>query len=163
MVDYAIAGSKLIEEFLYFKVHNFTYMSDHCQISCLLRLVKNIKLDRISTNTNTLNNLPNSYIWDKLSVFNYQDTLASKAIQDKIKTFLNNNYNEDKDINKAVDDFNSIVTSSANQVFRRKNNKNNNKKFKPRNNKRWFDKECKILKKDVSETAKLLNKFPYDH
>ena len=98
-----------------------------------------------------------------ITVFNYQDSLASKIIQDKIKYFLNNNYNEDKkDINKAVDDFNSIVTNSANQVFRRKNYKNNKNKFKPKPDKKWFDKECKILKKDTSETAKLLNKFPYD-
>lgn len=106
VVDYGVASQRLIPDIKFFTVHRFQAdLSDHCQISLLLKV--NFKHE---VNNKNLPLIPDKYIWDKESGPEFQTTLASIPFQDKIKSFLNQSF-ENSDM--MVDSLSSIICQAV--------------------------------------------------
>ena len=56
--------------------------------------------------------------------------------------------------------FNEIISRAADQTFKKK--KSNNQTKRKCKHKKWFDKDCIHLKKDLLYSARLVNKYPFD-
>ena len=92
---------------LYFEVHNFSSLSDHCPISCSLLTTFFVS----KTSSLKLESLPAKFVWNKESVDDtYTKQLTSKESQAKFKEFIETPFT---DVNSAVDNFNSILFENA--------------------------------------------------
>ena len=138
-----------------------TMFSDHCQISTLFRLVNvDHYQEQEHVNLLPLFSLPLKWTWDKLSVFNYQDRLASDELQRNITDFINTDIGTDREhIKIATKQFNDIIDKASSGIFNRQKQRRRRSTGKKQ---KWFDKSCEMAKRDLMATAKLINKSPYD-
>lgn len=158
-VDYMITSEDMIQNFIYFQVHNFLPdLSDHCQISCMLRC--NTKLSEKELN---LNPMPNKYVWKDNSVQLYQDAINSNEVKILTTEFYDKPYNKDN-IEDAVNDLNRIFLKAADLSLKKKIYKprSKNKKRKIRKEKDWQDDEISNLKKELYSKYRLMEKYNKD-
>ena len=130
---------------IFFSVHSFLAdLSDHCQISLLLKV--NYTYEE---NHKNIPLVPDKYIWDKNRVPEFQKTLASAQFQDKIKSFLTQNF-ENSDI--MAYSLNSIICQAADMSMKKIRYTNETKKLK------WFDHSLVSLRRQL-EQKQLLDKY----
>lgn len=106
--------------------------------------------------------MPDKYIWDKESGPEFQTTLASIPFQDKIKSFLNQSF-ENSDM--MVDSLNSIICQAADISIKkvRYTDKNiKSKQNKKQNKLKWFDQSLVGLRRQLEQKQKLLDKYRRD-
>lgn len=106
--------------------------------------------------------MPDKYIWDKESGPEFQTTLASTPFQDKIKSFLNQSF-ENSDM--MVDSLNSIICQAADISIKkvRYTDKNiKSKQNKKQNKLKWFDQSLVGLRRQLEQKQKLLDKYRRD-
>ena len=155
VVDYGVASQCLIPDIKFFTVHRFLAdLSDHCQISLLLK----VNFTHEENNKN-LPLMPDKYIWDKESGPEFQTTLASIPFQDKIKSILDQSF-ENSDM--MVDSLNSIICQAADISIKkvRYTDKNiKSKQNKKQNKLKWFDQSLVGLRRQLEQKQKLLDKY----
>ena len=103
--------------------------------------------------------MPDKYIWDKESGPEFQTTLASIPFQDKIKSFLNQSF-ENSDM--MVDSLNSIICQAADISIKkvRYTDKNiKSKQNKKQNKLKW---SLVGLRRQLEQKQKLLDKYRRD-
>ena len=76
VVDYTVVSYELLSSIGFFKVHEFTALSDHCPISCGVMDHCNSDLN----NSSNLSPLPGKHIWTEQSVKSYKNNLQSPSI-----------------------------------------------------------------------------------
>ena len=134
VVDYCISSWELYDKIQSFTVGNFTTLSDHCPISCVIKCnIKLIKNKSICKNKRSLY----KYIWNDDTKQNFLMELNSYNTKCKLNTFMNQEF---VDVNSASVMFENIVKSVADVSL---------KKVKCRNFKKnnfEFSNECKELK-----------------
>ena len=156
LVDYGVISHSLLHNVQYFKVWPLSHLSDHCPIS--LSLSVNFKHVGIN-NIDNINPLPGKFIWDENSGVSFIEAINSKSIKKKIDDFHSNNF---EDVNKAVNDFNDILTDAARCSLKFVHPRIKRKINKPKN-KRWFEKDVSVLRKELIKWSHLLDKFPNDN
>lgn len=121
-VDYGLVSEGLLKKVIFFTVHKFLpIFSDHSQISLLLQV--NCKYD---FNWGQLRPVPVRYRWNEQSSTLYQEALASKCLQEKIKIINSTNYQENTD--RLVEDLNYVLCEAADVAMLKKSSKVNKKK-----------------------------------
>ncbi|CAC5395574.1 unnamed protein product [Mytilus coruscus] len=107
LVDYSIVSNELLSSVGFFKVHEFTALSNHCPMVCgiLSNTVNNCIF------SSKLDNLPGKYIWSDEAIELYKTNIQSKNIKDKFNNFIQKDFGE---VNKMVGEFNSILIETAN-------------------------------------------------
>ncbi|CAC5358441.1 unnamed protein product [Mytilus coruscus] len=107
LVDYSIVSNELLSSVGFFKVHEFTALSNHCPIVC--GILSNIVNNCIFSSK--LDDLPGKYIWSDEAIKLYKTNIQSKNIKDKFNNFIQKDFGV---VNKMVGEFNSILIETAN-------------------------------------------------
>ena len=152
VVDYLLTPCENLRNIMEFKVgEHCPLISDHCPIEAMVRLSTNLKIDsgRIPTKT-----LPDSFIWGEDSSLSFTQQLTSEHQERKVSQLMTKENLQMEDIRDLLID----VAKSSNIKM------TNNKRTPRRNDKPWFDQECKHLKEEITRCGcgKLLRSKPHD-
>ena len=146
-VDYGIVQNSLFREIDFFKVYDLMgHLSDHCLIS--LGLKCNFKA-AASCNSN-IYKLEKNFKWDTQSELIYKSTLVSSSVGKKIKDILNSG--SDMTVEDMTNNVNDILLNSAKQALQQKKHMKRSAKKK----KKWFDRDCFALRKEVIKLSRQL-------
>ncbi len=126
-----------------FTVNPFTPFSDHSKITVYLKKTQsNYEVPRQCP----LYSIPHSYRWTPESTREYQKALENYQIHNFTDLFLSEMFpHNDSGINLAVDKINAIFHHLASLS----NLKISKLRSKQINNNKWFDKECKNLRRTL--------------
>ena len=146
-VDYGIVQNSLFREIDFFKVYDLMgHLSDHCLIS--LGLKCNFKATA-SCNSN-IYKLEKNFKWDPQSKLIYKSTLVSSSVDKKVKDILNSG--SDMTVEDMTNNVNDILLNSAKQALQQKKHMKRSSKKK----KKWFDRDCFSLRKEVIKLSRQL-------
>ena len=138
------------------------YLSDHSQVITWINLYKNTNTDNITTSQPPISKLPLQYIWNNESSKNFKKALKSEELQEKLSTFLDNDFSSDREsINKCVNEFQSIIDLASKKSLKIKKKKFR-RKINNVANKKWFDKECRFKRNQLRKLANQKHKDPYN-
>ncbi|CAC5375985.1 unnamed protein product [Mytilus coruscus] len=156
LVDYSIVSNELLSSVGFFKVHEFTVLSNQCPIVC--GILSNIANNCIFSSK--LDDLPSKYIWSDEAIELYKTNIQSKNIKDKFNNLIQKDFGE---VNKMVGKFNSNLIETANMStkFIKRGKPKRDKSNKTRKN-TWFSESCEALRISVNNFEKLVNKFPFN-
>jgi hypothetical protein len=139
VVDYACASECLLPKLKLFSVHNFLPdLSDHCQISLMMRINCTLTPDDNQTYP-----LPVRYKWNENSPFLFQEALSKPNSQTKIESINNTNYDN---VDCLVEDINLVLCNAANAALSKSCNKPKKNTTKPP---KWYDQTLNTLKKNL--------------
>ena len=114
-IDYVLAEKELFKDILYFRVNDFSLLSDHAMISLKLKAsFEHTIAATLSENddTGSMRCAPARFIWDKAQKIKFQNTIASPKYKMKINELANCKYDENEaGINAAIDDINNIFVN----------------------------------------------------
>lgn len=150
VVDYGIVQSDIFYTIDYFKVHDFLgHLSDHSFISLGLKCKFKNRTNECLKNTHTINS---TFKWDSQSELVYRSTLSSNSIREKINKLCHTCSDTSMTVDDMTEKTNTILLTAANQVLvkRKCSRKHNQKKRK------WFDKDCFYLRRDVIRLGRQL-------
>ena len=148
VVDYLLTPCKNLPNILSFKVgEHLPLLSDHCPITATLRLGSNLRID---SEDNSMEMLPDTYIWNDDSAQTFQDTLSQEAFKHKVDNLLRKE-------NLHMNDIKELLQGAAKESnIKMTNNKRTQKRHDPP----WFDDECRTLKKEINRNGKILRSSP---
>ena len=140
-VDYGIVNRGLWDRIDFFKVWELVgHISDHCPISCGFKC--SYKIAKVE---NDIYPLKPNFKWDDQSEFIYKSALTSNSIGNQIESVL-----QMTESNLCIDEMLSkvenILKSAADGALKQRRNIYSKSK---RKKKKWFDRDCYILRKDV--------------
>jgi hypothetical protein len=152
VVDYFIVSEQLLQDIMYFHVHDFLPLSDcHCKIS--MKILSSFKRE---FNNDDLIDMPTRYKWDNSSVAHFQNYFTHPIIQRDIKSFLNKTIQLNEiDINEATNDIHNIFNKVAKFSLQKKA-----RSKKHTDNKKWFDSDLWQKRKQLFGKATLLSRYP---
>lgn len=155
-VDYFITDLSLVS-LRAFTVSPLTPLSDHSKTT--------VYLNRSTSNHETpkptkLNTIKTSYKWKEGSVETYQNAVQQQQVQSLLDQFLGENFQcNSEDVNRAVEQLNHIFDLSASLANLKATNRNA-RKTKNNNNDKWFDNECKNLRKQLRNLSNQKHRDP---
>ena len=156
VVDYVISSEELLKDVIYFHVHEFKplFSDCHCKISFSIKA-------SFQQNTYLRNNekMPKQFKWNKYSAEKFKRALNNQDIVFKIKSFLSTEFDlNDNGIDSACSKFEDIIISVANQSLSKIqiNSTRQNK------NKKWYDEELYIKRRDLNRKATNMFKNPFN-
>ena len=155
LIGYFITSDHFFPLVKYLKVEDKTEFSDHCRITCALKLFT----ERRPLSNTVKNTLPVKYFWDN----NYDEVkkiIQLEANKESSSSFLNTSF--DPDNSGDVENATNSVTSIPNKVMHmglRIKRKHKKTKHNP-NHKTFFDNECLEAKRLMRKYATLLTKNP---
>ena len=107
LVDYTLVSPNLLKSIRYFKVHDFSELSDPCPIVCSITaaiastsFTENVKLDPLS----------GKYLWNADSIDAYSENDSSPDVRKRFQDFENQEFN---DPNTAATALNKIILDVA--------------------------------------------------
>ena len=131
MVDYCIVSESLIENVIYFHVHDhIPHLSDNAKLS--------LKLSESCTESSSLEGDDHlsqeklsSYRWFKDSHFLFQKTFETLDVKQAIKHFMESSFildNQELSTDEALDRFNNIIYTACSKSLKRVNMQDNSKR-----------------------------------
>ena len=153
VVDYFVASSWVRDMVYSLCVQNLNSYSDHCPL-----ILKMITSKPISVNLTNLiiesSAMPNRYKWDsKTSPTLFNDALDSPEILPKLNHIIDHSYEHDMEANNNItNDFISCLNKAAELTLKE------SKKPKKLPHKRWFDKDCRLSKRNLNRLANRLSR-----
>ena len=154
IVDYFICSRSLSNYIFSMCVSDITVLSDHCAITMKLQIKGNFLLqDNVQScdiNTDFLDiRVPDKFIWSDEVKSRYQNAFNSEDVINELKLLddsLNlNNENGQTYINKLT----NVLTMAGNRSLKRISFKS--RKPIKRTHKKWFDKDCRVVLKEVNK------------
>ena len=140
VVDYACVSECLLPKVKKISVHNFLPdLSDHCQISLIMRINCTLTPDDNQTYP-----LPVRYKWTENSPFLFQVALSKPNSQTKIESINNTNY---ENVDCLVEDINLVLCNADNAALSKSCNKPKKNTTKPP---KWYDQTLNTLKKEFN-------------
>lgn len=180
VVDYFICSQEILKEVIYMKVHNLQIYSDHCPLEMKIQIPfidttinNNKSTERNKYNSFSKNDeeiITEKYQWDCKSEDIFKRYLDTQDMKNKLKLIQldidrikhnNGNITAEDDINYLTDEVTKMLNNAANTCLKKriiKKSKHNRKK----KNKRWFDKECYLQRRELKSLLNALNRRPYD-
>ena len=152
-IDYAIVNEDIFTHVKFFTVSPPRFSSCHSPISFALRL-NNM---RTHEKVENLHALPVSLKWNSIVRDKFQQVIRSRDFETKLqnlsKPLSQDNINDNNTNENFVSNFTNLFTEAVktSQPLNFKQKKSSRKKIKP---KKWYDKSCWDLKKDVLQCAK---------
>ena len=148
VVDYLLTPCQNLRNIMDFKVgEHQPLLSDHCPIAATLRLHTNLKVDSGNIPMETL---PDSFIWDEDSSITFTEKLKSEEHKRTVTELMSKE-------NLQVEDIRDFLIDVA-KTSKLKTTKN--KRICKRNDKPWFDNECKDIKEKILCCGKTLRSNP---
>ena len=141
-----------------------TIFSDHCQIICSINNSRSISVDSVRRTEKEPQietfNLPKQFRWDNNSKQNSFNTLNSDEFQSRLILFEETYFvftSEGTDL--ATAQFTELLNEISLRSLKALNcPKNTHKK----RSKKWFDKECFVMRRALTELSNKKHKNPYD-
>ena len=152
VVDYFIANEDLLGFIEYFRVHDLKgYLSNHCKISVQLHsCIEILDADCV------MQNLSKPPKWSAQMSDSFASLINSNEIMEQIANITNSvEYNSTTDSIRSI----SEVISS---VVPTKRPTTNSKKSAARIRKKWYDSDCRELKRSLNRANRSLQKKPWD-
>ena len=154
-VDYGIVHRDLWNRIEFFKVRELVgHISDHCPISCGFRCSY-----KVTDFVNDMHPLKPNFKWDDQSDFIYKSALRSDALGNQIESVL-----QMTESNLCIDEMLSkvenILTSAAHGALKERKTVHSKSKIKK---KKWFDRDCYGLRKEVVRLGRKLCKSKVTH
>ena len=147
VVDYAISDLDPSQ------INNFMVMpqlplSDHSHITISLKKNPNVVQQKT---TPALHPLPVKYAWNNDNLEQYITQLNSIQVEDMIYSFLFTKFeNSRENINSAAEKITEILLTAAKRSLKKvKHSTTKKSKIKNSNKNKWFDKDCKKLRKEL--------------
>ncbi|VDI41416.1 Hypothetical predicted protein [Mytilus galloprovincialis] len=157
VVDYVMVSESILDQILYFYVHNFMPTISDCHCILEWEMSSKFTVDDNDCNINMFDKSPN-FIWSDESPTNFQTALLLPDIQTQIDTFNKSIIKESQSsVDEAAAELSHIFLSAATNSLKR--NKLRNKKIKT---KKWFDGDLYHLRNKLISYGKIYSKFPYD-
>ena len=156
-VDYSIVSKHLFESVQYFKVHNLTYLSDHCPIG--FSILAHTDLQSY-TNTKDIkcNPYPSRFLWNDDAKSEFQSSLELPCMRKKIREF-NETCKNTTACDNIVTEFENLIHTAANGSLKTYTPKTK-KKRKCTKKLPWFDKSCNSVRKELKSALNLLTRYP---
>ena len=136
VVDYCITSVELYEHLLNFSVKDFTHISDHCPISCVLKCDVDLILKQYECKK--LKNVY-KYIWDDESKLRFSELVNSDHVQKVFEDYLSIDHNDTNAISKSFEDILIYIADKSLKKVKCK---------RKRKSTFEFSNECRVLKKD---------------
>ena len=162
VIDYMLSSMDLLKRVECFQVHEPTDISIHCLLSCVIAT----GLFQRSPGE-TLNPLPVKYKWSKDTAQKFTMALSSPEAATGLQHILD--WNADSvSVDKFVDYLTNVMLTAADKAgikstkVARSRLTNCKAKGISRNNKNWFDSECKSLRKNLKNVGSNLHNNPFD-
>ena len=135
------------------------YLSDHCIIGSTLKINKKLLKSSNSLPASPLPTYPLKK-WDAIDILNYRNALSTGPSLKLIQECLNY---EPADQNQSINDIvlkcNGIMLKAAHPLGARRHSKAANSK-KVKFSKKWMDKECWSLRRDLKAIARKIHQQP---
>ena len=152
VVDYCIVHEDLLGVIDYFKVHDLKGMfSNHCKIS--IQIPSDVKIVK---NREKLSAFPSSIKWSEDVASTFTSLLESDEIKNNLSMLESSIATSD--INETVENLTGIfqlaLPNSGRKITKRTKRKHKHKK--------WFDTDCRDLKRSVNRANRLLIRTPWD-
>ena len=160
VVDYFIMSQKLLHYVKFFHVNKFYGdLSDHCQISVMLKIrCKGKEID----SDMCLSDLPIKYRWDQFSASKFIETINTTCIKNRLVEIENSS---SEDVNEVVHNFNNVIYDVSDITLKKiktRSGINKGRQKKIRNKVNWFNEPLYKLRRQLDEKAKLFQKFSKD-
>ncbi|XP_037603419.1 uncharacterized protein LOC119475038 isoform X2 [Sebastes umbrosus] len=140
-----------------FTVSPLTPLSDHSQITLYIRKTET---DPHAAKPSKLNSTKQPYRWTNKSNDDYQKAITHQTIQSQLGHFLSTSYHHSNgSLNQIVQDINNIFDNVANLSNLKKSHHHRSKQ--PANEK-WFDTDCKHLRKTLRSLSNQKHRQPDD-
>ena len=120
----------------------------------LYTYLSNDNMSNIS-NSEEFVSAPDNFTWSKNSKQKYEEALSSSIIQKKITDWLAENGN--CDIHRMLDRITDVMVSAGDVALLRKSF-NSRKRKRYKQNKKWYDKDCHILLKELKSLKNAFNR-----
>lgn len=158
-IDYFIA-SRTLSYFVHsMKVHDLSIFSDHCMITAKLKLCSEHCYDNefnIPDNA-SISYAPDRFIWSESSKIKYQEAFSSQEIRAKINNLKKDVALDMGDVDDLINNISDVIVSAGDMTLPRKSFKT--KKKKPHKiNKKWYDRDCHILLKELKSAKNAFNR-----
>ncbi|MCU7800906.1 MAG: reverse transcriptase family protein [gamma proteobacterium symbiont of Lucinoma myriamae] len=153
-VDYGLVESDILQNVEFFKVHDLMgHLSDHCIISLGFKC----KFKCNVTESHGIYELKPNFCWNSQSEYIFKATLSSDDIMGKINNILHTDKNTD--IEEMTESVNNVLNSAAESALRKKKLSKNSSKKK----KKWFDRDCFTLRREVIRLGRKLCRSSITH
>ena len=152
VVDYCIADEDLLGAIEYFKVHELKgTLSNHCKIS--LQIPSCI---RLSSGRQQMYDIPKRVKWCERVSNAFISNLKTEDAQMKIKSIENDI--EINTVNESVERITNVLIEALPNNSASCKRKNKSKGVK----KKWYDSDCRVLRRSVNNANRKLVKCPWD-
>ncbi len=160
-VDYTLVNANIFKHVLYFKVTPMSEMSDHCNTITCLEFENHPNWNKETTVP--LRPLYNRFVCKPEQRESYVLSLLNEHSRDALSDFQTASFPENANgIEKAVYDFNSIITRAARDNFhviqggkKRAPNKHKGKKHD------WYDKDLRVLRNSIRSWRRKVAANPF--
>ena len=159
IVDYFIASRSLSNFVHSMKVHDINIFSDHCMLSAKLKIGsylcydENIRFE----DTSVKQFAPDNFVWNEPSKLKFLEAFSSQVIQQKLDKLQNTIKNSDHNADELVGAITDIIISAGDMSLPRKTFKKKKKKSH-KVNKKWYDKDCHTMLKEVKSVKNAFNR-----
>jgi len=156
VVDYAITDMDP-SSFNAFTVKQQTPLSDHNQTNIYIKTRHTPEQNRLETCR--MYQVQHRYKWAPDSTEKFVQALSSEELKNQINTFITKKFETTKDgVNSATNEINNIFNKAAQKSELKKKGKKYTKNT-PKDEK-WFDSDCKTLRKQLRKLSNLKHKEP---
>ena len=162
IVDYFIASSTLSTDIQSMFVNDLSLLSDHCMLTLKLKIsidsLTNDIIDRTEYSNRVHTQIPDVFAWSSISKTKYQEAFNSSQVKMKIENLNNALINgKVEDAEPLVQSITNVMVTAGNMSLFRKSYKHKRKKHK-KVNKKWYDKDCQQLLREVKSMKNTLNR-----
>ena len=163
VVDYFLSTANMFSYLQNFSIFEFSnlYSDAHCALSINLNV--NFKNDHSKISTEAVNTVKTK-LWntDKADQFVQNiDIDAVTIIDKKLDMLLETDEISQSDVDCVVNDIGNIFKDSATISFG--TTKRNFKKVKNKNERPWFNRECRVARNVYHNTRRLYNRYKSEH
>lgn len=165
VIDYFIASKSLSSSILSMHVHDMSISSDHCAISMKLKVNRdNLVEDVLGGRDPNISHipLPDNFLWSEEAKIKYQEAFHTSEVKDKISDLEKELKSDRVEVQSLVSKLTDVMILAGDKSLRKRSFKPR-KNFKSNNNKKWYDKDCKCLLREVKSAKNKFNKNVFNN
>ena len=138
------------------KVHDFSFLSDHCMLTAKFLLASNLCHDENICSVDTFECLaPDRFVWSEHSKIKFQDVFSSSSIKEKIDRLNMITGQGDDDVDSIIQAVTYVIVSAGDITLPRKTFKLKKKKTH-KLHKKWYDKELPFFAMGIESSKEYI-------